>query len=78
MYEILFSIPAYTLAHGEYEVDFNVSIPYVKKINSDNINLSFKIKRNSSVGNKFFIDNNPYFSSIVRADWFKSINTLSE
>ncbi len=76
LYEIIFTIPSYTLAHGSYIIDFNVSIPYVRKINSNIINLKFNIIADSSLGNKFFVENNYNYNSIIRPNWFKSIKEI--
>ncbi len=77
-YVITFTIPPYTLAHGEYKIDFNVSVPYVRKINSDEISLSFKIIADTYVGNKFFVENNTSLNSIIRPNWFKSIHQINK
>ena len=76
-YEVLFTIPPYILATGEYTINFNVSIPYVKLISSEKINLSFKIIAQSYTGNKYFIENNKDFNSIIRPSWFRSITKES-
>lgn len=73
VYELDFCIPAYTLATGQYFVNFNISIPYIKLINSEIINLSFNVFAPDSKGNKFNIENNRSFNSIIRLNWFKSI-----
>jgi lipopolysaccharide transport system ATP-binding protein len=76
-YEILFRIPPYILATGEYSINFNISIPFVKLINSEKINLSFKVIAESYNGNKYFIENDKDFNSIFRPNWFSSITKVS-
>jgi lipopolysaccharide transport system ATP-binding protein len=76
VYEVIFSIPPYSLAHGEYQLEFNVSVPFVRKISSEQIGLSFKMTADSSFGNKFFTDNNRSLNSIMRPNWFKSIQKI--
>ena len=75
-YKIVFEIPPYTLASGNYRVKFNVSIPYIRKINSDDIALSFKVIANSEFGNRYFTDNDKNLNSIIRPNWFKSIEKI--
>lgn len=72
-YEVIFTIPPYTLATGDYSIHFNISIPFVKMINSEKINLSFHVLSENDKGNKFFIENNKDFNSIFRPDWFNKI-----
>jgi lipopolysaccharide transport system ATP-binding protein len=76
-YEVVFSIPPFTLATGEYIIKFNVSIPYVKLINSEKVNLSFKIISESGYGDRFFLQGNREFNSVIRPGWFKSIEKVS-
>ncbi|MDO8896270.1 MAG: ABC transporter ATP-binding protein [Bacteroidales bacterium] len=75
-YEIIFSIPPFTLAHGKYSIDFNVSIPYVRKINSDECILSFNMYAETSIGNKYYVENNKTLNSIIRTNWFEKVNKL--
>lgn len=75
-YEVLFTIPPFTLATGEYSLDFNVSIPFVKLINSEKINLCFTVIAESYAGNKYFIENSKDFNSILRPNWFSSITKV--
>ncbi len=76
VYEVTFSIPACTLATGDYEMEFNLSIPYVKRYTTKKSNLSFTVTAENAYGNRFFIQNNTYFNSIVRPNWFTGINKI--
>lgn len=77
VYELLFTIPPYTLATGEYSVNFNISIPYIKVLNSNKINLYFKVFCENSLGNRYFIENSIDYNSIVRPNWFREINKIN-
>lgn len=76
-YQVIFAIPPFTLADGDYKLDFNVSIPYIKKINTDAIGLSFKIIANSNFGNKYHTDKDKTLNSVIRPNWFKSIERIN-
>ena len=73
IYEVLFTIPPCSLATGDYEVAFNLSIPYVKRFTTEQSNLSFSITADTAFGNKFFLENNQNYNSVSRPNWFKSI-----
>ena len=74
-YKVVFEIPPYTLAAGHYEIDFNLSIPNIKKYTSEESNLSFIII-GSDYGNRFSLKNNKQYTSVLRPNWFKSISKV--
>jgi len=76
-YEVTFCIPSYTLSQGDYELEFNLSIPYVRKMNTAKSNLVVKIIADNEIGNKFFIENDPRYYAIVRPNWFKYIKKIN-
>lgn len=76
IYEVTFRIPNNTLATGDYEMDFNLSIPYVKRVTTKKSNLSFSVSADSDYGNRFYMQNNTFLNSIVRPNWFHSINKI--
>ena len=76
IYEVTFTIPQCTLATGDYEMEFNLSIPYVKKFTTEKSKLSFSIAADTAFGNKFFVQNNIYLNSIIRPNWFNCINKI--
>ncbi|MDP2088631.1 MAG: ABC transporter ATP-binding protein [Flavobacteriaceae bacterium] len=76
IYEVSFTIPPYSLATGEYEMEFNLSIPYVKKFTTEKSNLTFTVSANNSFGNRFYTQNNPFLNSIVRPNWFNYIKKI--
>lgn len=76
-YRVLFVVPPNTLATGEYEVEFNLSIPFVKQFTTKKSNLTFEVTADSAFGNRFFIQNNPFYNSLVRPNWFDSINKIT-
>ncbi|WP_029035382.1 polysaccharide ABC transporter ATP-binding protein [Salinimicrobium terrae] len=76
-YQVSFVIPPCSLATGDYEVEFNLSIPYVKKFTTEKSSLSFSISADSSFGNKFFLQNNQNFNSVLRPNWFKSLSKIN-
>lgn len=75
-YEIEFVIPQYQLATGSYEIIFDISKPFIKKINSDKVNLSFELAAKDLIGNRYLSGNNPIFNSLVRPNWFSKITKL--
>lgn len=75
-YEVFFTIPSYTLAVGEYTINFNISIPFVKLINSEAINLSFRVVAENIIGNRYFIENSKNFNSIMRPNWFDKLEKI--
>jgi lipopolysaccharide transport system ATP-binding protein len=76
VYEVVFTIPSCSLATGDYEVEFNLSIPYVKKFTTEKSNLSFSICADSAYGNKFYVQNNSLLNSIIRPNWFNNIKKI--
>jgi lipopolysaccharide transport system ATP-binding protein len=77
VYEVIFTIPSFSLATGDYGVEFNLSIPYVKRFTSEKSNLSFSITSNNTLGNRFYTQNNPFLNSIVRPNWFNYIKRIN-
>jgi lipopolysaccharide transport system ATP-binding protein len=75
-YELIFTIPSYSLASGSYEVVFDISLPSIKRINSDKINLGFDISSESLLGNRYYNENVPTFNSLFRPNWFTKVNKL--
>lgn len=76
IHEVFFTIPPCYLATGDYEIEFNLSIPYVKKFTSEKSKLSFSITADNDLGNRFFVQNNIYLNSIIRPNWFNCINKI--
>ena len=76
IYEVSFNVPANTLATGDYEIDFNLSIPFVKKFTSNASRLFFSITSGVKAGDRFHTQNNAYLNSVVRPDWFNSLNRV--
>jgi lipopolysaccharide transport system ATP-binding protein len=77
IYEVSFTIPSCSLATGDYEMEFNLSIPNVKRFTSEKSNLIFSINADSNNGNKFFLENNQNYNSVLRPNWFNSINKIN-
>ncbi|GGW78674.1 ABC transporter ATP-binding protein [Salegentibacter mishustinae] len=75
-YKVLFKVPPYHLAVGDYNSDFNLSLPNVKKYTSNISSLSFKISSEGSYGNRFFLDRHTEYSSLLRPNWFEKIERL--
>ncbi|MBG6109814.1 lipopolysaccharide transport system ATP-binding protein [Flavobacterium sp. CG_9.10] len=76
-YEVIFTIPSCSLATGDYEIEFNLSIPFVKKYTCEKSNLSFAITAESDYGNRFYVENSLFLNSIIRPNWFNSINKIN-
>lgn len=75
-YRVIFKIPSKTLATGNYQLHFNLSIPFVKKFTTDKSKLMFSIDSNNEIGNKFFLENNMNFNSVIRPNWFDCITKI--
>jgi lipopolysaccharide transport system ATP-binding protein len=76
IYEVSFTIPPYSLATGDYEMRFNLSIPNVKRFTTEKSNLTFSVTADTVYGNKFFLENNQNYNSVSRPNWFKRINKI--
>lgn len=75
-YEVVFTIPPCSLATGDYEVEFNLSIPFVKRYTTKKSNLSFTVTADNAYGNRFYMQDNTSFNSIVRPNWFDGIKKI--
>ena len=75
-YSLLFTIPRYSLATGNYEVSFNISIHNVKKFTSEKSKLNFSVLSASELGNKFYIENHPEYNSVCRPNWFTDLQKM--
>lgn len=75
-YKIEFTIPKYSLASGGYNLNFDIAIPHVKKVNSEAINLSFDIISKGEYGNKFLVENSAEYNSLVRPNWFDKVTKI--
>lgn len=76
IYSLLFTIPAYSLATGDYEVNFNMSIHNIKKFTSGKSKLNFSVLSESELGNKFYIENHPEYNSVCRPNWFTELRKI--
>ena len=77
LYIFKFIIPEYTLAVGTYLLKFDIAIPFVAKINSEKINLSFNLLANKPTGNVFNLTNSRQYNSQIRQNWFLTKEKLS-
>jgi lipopolysaccharide transport system ATP-binding protein len=75
-YLFRFVIPAYHLSKGEYQIQFDISLPNIQKVNSEKINLNFNLVSNGQLGNRYNSDSHPLFTSILRPNWFKDISII--
>jgi lipopolysaccharide transport system ATP-binding protein len=76
VYEVVFTIPPNSLATGDYEVEFNLSIPFIKKFTSNKSNLSFSVTTDTVYGNRFYLQNSSLLNSIIRPNWFNYIKKI--
>jgi lipopolysaccharide transport system ATP-binding protein len=76
VYEVAFTIPSNSLAIGDYEVEFNLSIPFIKKFTSDKSNLLFSVSTDTVYGNRFYLQNSALLNSIIRPNWFNHIKKI--
>ena len=75
-HHLKFRIPPYTLAVGNYNIDFDIAIPFVKKISTSDINISFEVAAQNENENKYAIEKSIDYNSIIRPHLFleESIN----
>jgi lipopolysaccharide transport system ATP-binding protein len=71
-----FRVPPYFLATGAYKLIFDVAIPHLKKLSSEQINLSFEIRAANETGNRYMTENYPTYNSVVRPNLFKGIEAV--
>ena len=72
-FSLEFCIPKFNLAIGTYDIKFDIALPFVKKINSENIDISFEVTSNGALGNRFSVENSSQYNSILRPNWFTGI-----
>jgi lipopolysaccharide transport system ATP-binding protein len=77
-YEVTFIIPPNSLATGDYEVEFNLSIPFIKKYTSEKSNLSFSVTTDTVYGNRFYLQNDSFLNSVIRPNWFNNIKKIKK
>jgi lipopolysaccharide transport system ATP-binding protein len=77
-YLVKFMIPSYHLAKGNYQISFDISLPNIQRVNSENINLSFELLSNDLLGNRYNSEPNPTFTSLIRPNWFKEILRIED
>jgi lipopolysaccharide transport system ATP-binding protein len=77
-YQVKFQVPPNTLAPGNYRLSFDFAMPFVKKINSNETDLVFEIIGNQDgAGNRYFVQGNSEYNSLIRPNWFSSITILN-
>jgi lipopolysaccharide transport system ATP-binding protein len=77
-YQAKFRIPAFTLAAGGYRIEFNVSLPFIKRLNSNLSSLSFEMLGNpDGRGDRYFVRGYSTYSSVVRPDWLLGFERIS-
>ncbi len=69
-HSLKFKIPPYTFAVGNYNIDFDIAIPYVKKISTPEVNLSFEVAAKSESENKYALEKSIDYNSIIRPHIF--------
>lgn len=69
-HSLKFKIPPYTFAVGNYNIDFDIAIPYLKKISTPEVNLSFEVSAKSESENKYALEKSIDYNSIIRPHFF--------
>lgn len=79
-HHLRFRIPPYTLAVGNYNFDFDIAIPYVKKISTPEVNISIEVAAKNEQDNKYALEKSIDYNSIIRPHFFieNSINNANE
>ncbi len=72
-YQLTFSIPAYSLSNGEYQIRFDVAEKNIKCYTSDKSNLTFTVVQGMDNFGNAFSEDIPIKSSIFREKWLSNI-----
>ncbi|MBO6211897.1 polysaccharide ABC transporter ATP-binding protein [Algoriella sp.] len=75
-HQIIFRIPADTLAEGSYKIIFDVSIPKIIEFTQAKCNLFFELINTKNNGNRCQLQHVQTFGSIFRPDYFHDIISL--
>jgi lipopolysaccharide transport system ATP-binding protein len=74
-HEIIFKVPSFTFASGSYFIDFDISLPNIKKISNEECSLNFDLVNRNKLGNRYDSSSAKSFGSILRPDWLESITS---
>ena len=74
-HEIVFEIPAYTLAEGTYQVVFDISQPKIEEFTKGKCDLHFTTEALTEKGNLYHNSIAPTFGSIIRPNWLLEIKS---
>ncbi len=66
VYKVLFEIPAYTFANGNYILDCDVAIPNAEKFTDDAMKLHFNMTPKGRNGDAYFVRNSYSYNNIIR------------
>ena len=75
-YVFTFKIPPFTLAEGDYQIDFDVAERNVKRYTTDLSKLSFSVSQGNEAFGNVFADNTPLKKSIIQEKWESSYRRL--
>ncbi|MDX2067859.1 MAG: polysaccharide ABC transporter ATP-binding protein [Haliscomenobacter sp.] len=74
VYEFRVRIPSYTLATGDYVLEIDIGIAYLKRILIPSIEIPFSLSNLDGIGSKYNTQDHDFFNSIVRQNWFWEID----
>lgn len=72
-YHLKFCIPPYTLADGDYSIQFDVAERNVKRYTTEKSVLTFNVQQGGSGFGNIFAERIPIKSSIIHEDWLDGI-----
>ena len=73
-YHLVFEIPPFTLAEGEYKIVFDVAERNVKRYTSEKSDLTFNVSQGEVLFGNAFAESIPIKSSLIHERWFRSIH----
>lgn len=74
-YKVVFEIPGYTFANGNYILKCDIAIPNTKSFISDEMTLYFDLKPQGRNGDAYFIRHNAIYNNLIR---MKPVYTITK
>lgn len=72
-YHMVFEIPPYTFANGEYSLELDLAEKAVKRYTTEKSKITFSVAQSSNNFGNIFAEALPKKSSIIRHDWLSEI-----
>lgn len=65
-YKVVFEIPPYTFANGNYILDVDIAIPNTERFTSAEMKLHFSMKPRGRLGDVYFVRHNANYNNVIR------------